>query len=187
MNRALIQTMQAHSELLSVEQKILYATAHARLQIQHLMMHMAIQHCHAYKMWKSVHNFLLEKNPGIPLITNLRVIHIYETDWSLIQKFFVTHKFNTMASKNWNIPVEQAGASPGRSSIERGMGRLITYETIRYQRLHGGVSTMTPKHDLIALSKTLVIWHSSTKDFYSKSHPFMRKPSARSDTAKNMN
>jgi hypothetical protein len=58
------------------------------LQIQHLLMQLAIHHCHTFTRWKTVHNFLLEKTPGMPLINKLRVIHIYEADWSMIQKFF---------------------------------------------------------------------------------------------------
>jgi hypothetical protein len=49
----------------------------------------AIRECHTYKRWQVVHNFLSEKLPGLPLINKLRVIHIYEADWSLIQRFYV--------------------------------------------------------------------------------------------------
>jgi hypothetical protein len=37
------------------------------------------------------------------------------------------------------IPIEQAGARPGRSSIEMGIHKVVVYETIRLQRLYGGV------------------------------------------------
>jgi hypothetical protein len=102
-------------------------------------MNIAIHQCHKFYRWKTVHNFLLEKTPGLPLISKLRVIHIYEADWSLIQKFFISYKINKSACYSNNVPVEQAGARPGRSSIEMGISQVITYETIRNQRLHGGV------------------------------------------------
>jgi hypothetical protein len=55
------------------------------LLIKFYLMTLAVTHCHTYDLWKIVHNFLLEKIPGKPLIDNLRSIQIYEADWSLIQ------------------------------------------------------------------------------------------------------
>jgi hypothetical protein len=57
------------------------------LNIQFLLMKLAVLHCHTFDRWKIVHNFLLEKIPGYPLLEKLRVIHIYEADWSLIHKY----------------------------------------------------------------------------------------------------
>jgi hypothetical protein len=83
--------------------------------------------------------FSAGKNPVMPLINKLRFIHIYEADWSMIQKFFVSYKINKIACYTSNVPVEQAGARPGRSAIEMGVSLVITYETIRKIRLNGGV------------------------------------------------
>jgi hypothetical protein len=109
------------------------------LQIQHLLMTLAIKHCHTFQRWRIVHNFLLEKIPGYPLLEKLRVIHIYEADWSLIHKFYIAHKLNHLASKEKTVPIEQAGGRPGRSAIELAASRVITYESIRLQRLQGAV------------------------------------------------
>jgi hypothetical protein len=114
-------------------------TANKCLQIQHLLMTLAIDHCHTYQRWTTVHNFLIEKIPGIPRIDKLRVIHLYEADWSLIQKFFVAHKLNNLASQHKTVPVEQAGGRPGRSAIELAACRVFTFETMRLQRLSGAV------------------------------------------------
>jgi hypothetical protein len=48
------------------------------LQIQFALITMAVQHCHTFNRWKTVHNYLLEKIPGLPLINKRRVIHIYK-------------------------------------------------------------------------------------------------------------
>jgi hypothetical protein len=114
-------------------------TANKCLQIQHLLMSLAIQHCHTFHRWQVVHNFLIEKIPGIPRIDKLRVIHLYEADWSLIQKFFVAHKLNNLAAKQKTIPKEQAGGRPGRSAIELAACRVFMFETMRLQRLSGAV------------------------------------------------
>jgi hypothetical protein len=107
-------------------------TANKCPKIQPMLMTLAIKQCHTF-------NFLLEKIPGIPRIEKLRVIHLYEADWSLIQKFFVAFKINKIATKNKTVPIEQAGGRPGRSAIELAAIRMITYETIRLQRLSGAV------------------------------------------------
>lgn len=102
-------------------------------------MTLSIQQCHTFRRWQIVHNFLLEKSPGFPLITKLRVIHIYEADWSLIQKYFVSYKINKIASNQGNVPIDQAGSRPGRSDIEMGISKVVMYEIIRNHRLSGGV------------------------------------------------
>jgi hypothetical protein len=109
------------------------------LQIQHLLMTLAVKHCHTYRRWETVHNFLIEKIPGIPRIDKLRVIHLYEADWSLLQKSFVAYKLNNLASKQRTIPIEQAGGRPGRSAIELAACRVFIFETMRLQRLSGAV------------------------------------------------
>jgi Reverse transcriptase (RNA-dependent DNA polymerase) len=113
--------------------------AYQCLRIQFLLMTMAIDHCHTYQRWKVVHNFLLEKIPGLPFLDKLRVIHIYEEDWSLIQKYYIAHKLNNIAAKEKTAPIEQAGGRPGRNAIELAASRTLTYEAIRLQRLQGAV------------------------------------------------
>jgi hypothetical protein len=61
------------------------------LHIQHLLVTLAIKNCHTFDRWKIVNNFLLEKIPGFPLINKLRVIHICNANWSLINNYYVTH------------------------------------------------------------------------------------------------
>jgi hypothetical protein len=102
-------------------------------------MQLAIRHCHTFERWKVVHNFLLEKIPGYPLLEKLRVIHIYEADWSLIQKFYIANTLNKTVSKERTVPIEQAGGRPGCSAIKLAASRMITYESIRLQRLQGAV------------------------------------------------
>jgi hypothetical protein len=73
--------------------------------------------------------------PGYPIINKLRVIHIYEADWSLIQRFYVAYKLSKRASESVTVTNEQAGARPGRSAIELALDRVMTYEIKRNQRL----------------------------------------------------
>jgi hypothetical protein len=86
-----------------------------------------------------VHNFLIEKLPDTPIINKLRVIHIYKADWSLIERYYVAYKLSKTASDQNTVTQEQAGARPGRSSVELATNRVLTYEIIRNQRLTGAV------------------------------------------------
>jgi hypothetical protein len=113
--------------------------AEVALRIQYQLMTLAIRECHTYKRWQIVHNFLIEKVPGFPIINKLRVIHIYEVDWSLIQRFYVAYKLSKTAAKANTVTNEQAGARPGRSAIELALNRVMTYDIIRNQRLTGAV------------------------------------------------
>jgi hypothetical protein len=59
------------------------------LQIRFLLITLAIKHCHTYHRWTTVHNWFLEKLQGMPLINKLPAIHIYEADWSIINKYYI--------------------------------------------------------------------------------------------------
>lgn len=113
--------------------------AETALHIQYTLMQLAVRECHTYHRWTIVHNFFIEKLPGTPLIDKLRVIHIYEADWSLIQRYYVAHQLSKTAAIEGTLTNEQAGGRPGRSSIEIACNRTFTYETIRLQRLTGAV------------------------------------------------
>jgi hypothetical protein len=79
------------------EERQLQNTARTALQIQHELMNMSIKHCHTYSRWKKIQNFFIEKTPGKPLLEELCVIHIYEMDWNLVSKYFVSHKLHSKA------------------------------------------------------------------------------------------
>jgi hypothetical protein len=100
--KALVKTK--YIQCKSEHDEELIRTASDCLEIQLRLMTLAITHCHTYQRWKQVHNFLLEKTPGFPLISKLCVIHIYEADWSLIQKFFVSYKINNIACRAGKVP-----------------------------------------------------------------------------------
>jgi hypothetical protein len=91
--------------------------------------------------------------------TKLRVIHIYEADWSLIQRFYVAHKLSNIAAKEKAVSPEQASGRPGRSSIELATNRVLQYEIIRLQRLTAAVMYNDATACYIVLSKTSATYH----------------------------
>jgi hypothetical protein len=109
------------------------------LQIQHLLINLAIHHTHVYTRWKIIHNFFLEKLPGYPLLEKLRVIHIYEADWNLILKYFTAFQLNTKACIEKTVAPEQAGGRPGRSASTTAAQITILNEILRLTRQNGAI------------------------------------------------
>lgn len=81
----------------------------------------------------------MEKIPGKPLIDKLRVIHIYEADYNIILKYFISKKTLRNAIKHNAIAPEQAGGHPGRTAIDEAIKTVTTYEICNLQRLSGGI------------------------------------------------
>jgi hypothetical protein len=61
--KSLIKSFYHHQESSTESNQITHNVANDCLQIQHLLMQLAIHHCYTFSRWKKVHNFLLEKNP----------------------------------------------------------------------------------------------------------------------------
>jgi hypothetical protein len=109
------------------------------LRLQNCIINTAIKHHYTLNRWKLVHNFFLEKIPGKPLVDKLRVIHIYEADYNIILKYFLSKKTLRNAIKHNAIADEQAGGRPGRTAIDEAIKTVTTYEICNLQRLSGGI------------------------------------------------
>jgi hypothetical protein len=81
----------------------------------------------------------LEKIPGKPLITKLRVIHIYEADWNLLLKYFTAYKLNILSCKENTVCKEQAGGRPGKSAGTTAAQLTVSIETLNLQRKNGAI------------------------------------------------
>ncbi len=116
-----------------------YRAALQALQIQNLLLNLAILHTHTYERWLVIHNFFLEKLPGRPLIEKLRVIHLYEADWNLILKYFIAYKLNLITCREQTVAPEQAGGRPGKNAADTAAATVITNEIIMLQKLPGTI------------------------------------------------
>ena len=52
--------------------------------MHHLMLVIAMRHGFVYERWKTIVSQMIEKVPGCPKISRLRVIHLYECDLNLL-------------------------------------------------------------------------------------------------------
>jgi hypothetical protein len=90
-----------------------HKSAETAILIQLHLINLAIRHAHTLERWTRVHNIFIEKLPGQPLIDKLRVIHIYEADWNLLLKFFVSFKLTHIACQQHTVTPERAGGRLG--------------------------------------------------------------------------
>ena len=77
--------------------------------------------------WSKVNSSMIEKLPGQPLITKLRVIHLYEADYNLILKLLWTRRLTWKAHLTKTLHPSQAGSRPGRSAID-----VVLYKEHKY-------------------------------------------------------
>jgi hypothetical protein len=110
--------------------KPIHKSAYIALKIQNIIINRAIQHTHTLERWKTVHNFFIERVPGRPLLEKLRVIHIYEADWNLILKYFISHRLAHAVCQHNSITQEQAGGRLGSSASDMATKKVLTHATI---------------------------------------------------------
>ena len=77
--------------------------------------------------WTTVASMMIEKDPGISLISRLRVIHIYEADYNLLLKILWARKLTWNAHDRDAIHPAQAGGRPGRKAID-----VVVYKENKY-------------------------------------------------------
>ena len=90
-------------------------------QIFHIIYQIAklcLQHGHVLARWETVHNLLIQKEPGNQKIHRLRTIHIQECDWQALLRIQVAHKTLPHASAHDVIHPDQWGGVPGRTAID---------------------------------------------------------------------
>ena len=109
------------------------------LQLINNIINIAVTNSIVIPRWTTVHNFFLEKIPGQPLIDKLRVIHIFEADYNLILKHYISRLTLRNAVNHNIIAQEQAGGRPHRTAIDEAVRTTITYEICKLQRSNGGV------------------------------------------------
>jgi len=95
---------------------------------------MAVQHCHTYDRWRTIWNFFIEKEIGVPLITKLRAIHIMEADYNLLLKWFSPKGFIQRAENHKQLTPYQGGGHKGRSAIDLACKKVAAYDYVTVTR-----------------------------------------------------
>ncbi len=78
-----------------------------------------------------VHQTMLEKSPGNPRIDKLQVIQLIEADFNMSLKIIVGRRLIQHAETQGNIPNNQWGSRPKRSSRKCVFPKRISYDGLR--------------------------------------------------------
>ena len=98
-----------------------------------LLINYALQTGYSYEPWKRIVNTMLEKDPGLPKIHRLRVIHLYEADYNLILRVKWRQVLHH-AVTNGLINKGCYGSQPGKEATDALFIRELEYEIGRITR-----------------------------------------------------
>ena len=98
-----------------------------------VLLNYALQFGYSYKRWQNIVNALLEKDPGMPKIHRLRVIHLYEWDFNLILGVKWRHLLHRLCDEQLVNPSCYGGV-PGKTTHDPVFIREMEYELCRLLR-----------------------------------------------------
>jgi hypothetical protein len=97
------------------------------------LLNYALQNGYSFDSWKVVVNTMLEKDPGIPKIHRLRVIHLYEADYNLILAVKWRQLLKFACDKGY-VNDNLFGSQPGKEALDSCFLRELEYEITRLTR-----------------------------------------------------
>ena len=87
------------------------------IQLHFAMMQIAVKHRHVYDRWTKVVTQMIEQYPDTPKVHQLRVIHLYECDFSLLLKIYFRH-FSQHCEDTSQFNDGCYGGRPNRRAID---------------------------------------------------------------------
>lgn len=97
-------------------------------------MNIAIRSGISISRWSEAINVLIEKDPGTPKLTRLRIIHLFEADLNLYLKLQWGHRLVRHALKKRLIHPGQHGSVPGRTTMDPIMLNQLTTDLCRISK-----------------------------------------------------
>ena len=94
-------------------------------------MNIAIANGIAVSRWSNAVNVLLEKDPGVPNINRLRIIHLFEADYNLFPKIMWGKRLVRRAVDYDLLHPGQHGSTPSRATIDPIMLTQLTTDLCR--------------------------------------------------------
>jgi hypothetical protein len=110
------------------------------MHVHHNMLQLALLRRRPFVRWTKDVQILLEKDPGDPKITRLRIICLYEADYNLLLKLLWAHRLVRHAESHQQLGEEQGGSRPGRSAIDVALKKMFTYTYTRLTKTSLGLS-----------------------------------------------
>ena len=111
--------------------------------------------------WTNITTCMIEKLPGTPRINKLRVIHLYEADYNLMNKLAWQRGVVWQAHTAGTLNTAQSGSRPYRTSIETVISKELKYGYSRLTRTNMATMDNDAKscYDRIVASIALLISH----------------------------
>ena len=97
----------------------------------------AIKLGYVYERWKKVVNALIEKIPGLPLDSKLRVIHLIESDFNLLIGMLWGRRMIWEGEDKDRFHEGQGGSRPGRRAQEQVMQKHSIFSILRMSQING--------------------------------------------------
>ena len=95
------------------------------------LLNLCITTCTPLDRWLTVHNLMIQKEPGNQKIHRLRVIHIQEGDWQAFLKISVARRTISHAANNNALHPNQYGGIPGSQAITPAILNLNIQDYLR--------------------------------------------------------
>ena len=95
------------------------------------LLNICIRICKPLDRWLTVHNMLIQKEPGNQKIHRLRVIHLQESDWQAFLKLSVSRRTIHHAANNNALHPNQYGGIPGSPAITPAILNLNIHDYLR--------------------------------------------------------
>jgi hypothetical protein len=100
------------------------------------MINTAIKYSFPLNRWLRLVSAIIEKDPGLPKITRLRIIHLYEAEMNwLFRNFF--NKITWRAEDSEALSDEQYGSRKGKTAIDVAMKKIFTYTIMGLTKTDG--------------------------------------------------
>ena len=117
----------------SDEEKELESARQSILEGHLILLNYALKFGYSFDSWKMVVNTMLEKEPGNPKIHRLRVIHLYEADYTLVLAVKWRQLLRS-ACANGFVNENQFGSVSGKEALDAVFLRELEYEMTRMTR-----------------------------------------------------
>ena len=97
-------------------------------------LHIALNTGIALNRWRNAVNVMIEKDPGVPNVHRLRIIHLFEADYNFLLKLMWGHRLVRRAADLHLLHPCQHGSVPGHSTMDVVMLIQLTTDLCRLSK-----------------------------------------------------
>jgi hypothetical protein len=97
-------------------------------------LHIALNSGIAITRWRKAINVMLEKDPGVPNLNRLRIIHLFEADYNFLLKLMWGHRLVRRAVDQDLLHKSQHGSVPRHTTMDAVMQTQLTTDLCRVMK-----------------------------------------------------